>query len=139
MIRKCRAERQRCDVCELCQDFSLSPRRTRFHHSSFTREAHIMCSVNIENNDHVIRNTHLDGFHHLLTYICPLAWLWFGSVPQYFLLTNLIAVPLTGLIIPISIITVTLHSLGLCPQIITRATECLVSTLTDALEIISDM
>lgn len=69
----------------------------------------------------------------------PLAWLWFGSVPQYFLLTNLIAVPLTGLIIPISIITVTLHALGLCPQIITRATECLVSTLTDALEIISDM
>lgn len=69
----------------------------------------------------------------------PLAWLWFGSLPKYCILTNLIAVPLAGLIIPCSIITIILHSFGVCPEIITRATECLVSTLTDALEIISLM
>lgn len=69
----------------------------------------------------------------------PLAWLWFGAVPKYFLMTNLIAVPLAGLIIPTSLLTLTLHSFGICPDIITRATECLVSTLTDALEIISSM
>ena len=69
----------------------------------------------------------------------PLAWLWFGSLPEYFLLTNLIAVPLAGLIIPLSILILILHSFGICPDIITRATECLVTTLTDALEIISNM
>ena len=46
-----------------------------------TREAHIMCSVNIENNDHVIPNTHLDGFHHLLTYIC----IYFKQIPPLFI------------------------------------------------------
>lgn len=69
----------------------------------------------------------------------PFAWIWFKTLPKYFLLTNLIAVPLAGLIIPSSLITLILHSLGICPKIITRATECLVTTLTDALVIISEM
>ena len=69
----------------------------------------------------------------------PFAWFWFKTLPKYFLLTNLIAVPLAGLIIPSSVITLILHSLGICPKIITRATECLITTLTDALEIISFM
>lgn len=69
----------------------------------------------------------------------PFAWIWFKTLPKYFLLTNLIAVPLAGLIIPSSLITLILHSLRICPKIITRATECLVTTLTDALVIISEM
>lgn len=69
----------------------------------------------------------------------PLAWIHFHSFPQYFILTNLIALPLTGLIIPVAILTLILNTLGICPQIITKATECLVETLTAALEIISSL
>lgn len=69
----------------------------------------------------------------------PLAWLYFHTFPKYFLLTNLIAIPLTGLIIPFAIINMILNQLGACPHIMTRATECLVDTLTAALEIISSI
>ena len=34
----------------------------------------------------------------------PLAYIHFGTFPQYFLITNLIALPLTGLVIPISLL-----------------------------------
>ena len=36
----------------------------------------------------------------------PLVWVHFHSFPQHFLLTNLLALPLTGLIIPVGICTV---------------------------------
>lgn len=69
----------------------------------------------------------------------PLAWVYFRSFPVYFLLTNMIAVPLTALIIPFSLVTIILTAAGICPEIMTRATECLVQTLTAALDIISSM
>ena len=69
----------------------------------------------------------------------PLAWMYFRSMPAYFILTNLIAVPLTGMIIPLAIICIALAGIGICPEIMTRATEGLVQTLTAALEIISSM
>lgn len=69
----------------------------------------------------------------------PLVWLYFKSLPQYFILTNLIAVPLTGMIIPCAILNMILSALGICPDIMTRATEGLVQTLTVALDIISSM
>lgn len=69
----------------------------------------------------------------------PLAWIYFQSIPHYFILTNLIALPLSGLIIPFAIVTLILDLIGICPYIMTRATECLVETLTAALEIISSI
>ncbi len=69
----------------------------------------------------------------------PLAWLYFGSFPQHFLLTNLIALPLTGLIIPLGIAALVLSALGICPDILLQATDQLVSALTTALEIIAGM
>lgn len=69
----------------------------------------------------------------------PLAWLYFRSLPEYFILTNMIALPLTGIIIPSAIITVILFRIGVCPEIMTRATESLVKMLTAALETISAM
>lgn len=69
----------------------------------------------------------------------PLAWLYFDSVPKHFLLTNLIAIPLTGLIIPASLTTLVLETLGICPQFLIRFTEGAVGMLTYSLEIIATM
>jgi competence protein ComEC len=69
----------------------------------------------------------------------PLAYLYFGTFPQYFLLTNLIALPLTGLIIPAALAATLLTGLGICPEILTRATEMLITALTEALDIIASM
>lgn len=69
----------------------------------------------------------------------PLAWLYFHSFPVHFLLTNLIAIPLTGLIIPVSLMTLCLDICGICPKVLPAVTEELVSCLSGALEIISGM
>lgn len=69
----------------------------------------------------------------------PIAWLWFRTFPQHFLLTNLIAIPLSGIIIPVSLFTLILHTLGICPDIMIKATETLVNSLSVALNIISTM
>lgn len=69
----------------------------------------------------------------------PLAWIYFRSMPIYFILTNLIAVPLTGIIISSAVICIVLAGIGTCPETMTRATEGLVQTLTAALEVISSM
>ena len=69
----------------------------------------------------------------------PLAYLYFRSFPIHFLLTNLIALPLTGLLIPASILTLCLHMCGICPSILLRATEGLVTALSEALKVVSLM
>ncbi len=69
----------------------------------------------------------------------PLAYLYFDSFPRHFLLTNLIALPLTSLIIPLGLLTIILSALGLCPAIMLKATDTLVQALSAALEIIAGM
>ena len=69
----------------------------------------------------------------------PLAYIYFGTFPTHFLLTNLIALPLSGLIIPAALLTLLLHSCGICPEILLRATEALVTALSEALSIISSI
>lgn len=69
----------------------------------------------------------------------PLAYLYFGTFPQYFLLTNLIAVPLAGLIIPAALLVAALTAAGGCPAFLISATEWLVTALTDSLSIIASM
>lgn len=69
----------------------------------------------------------------------PLAWFYFGTFPVHFLLTNLIAIPLTGLIIPAALLTLVLSVCDICPEMISRACEMLVTALSQALGIISLM
>lgn len=69
----------------------------------------------------------------------PLAYLYFRSLPLNFLLTNLIALPLTGALIPAALITLALHCTGLCPSAAIRLTEWLAQTLMYSLEIIATM
>ena len=69
----------------------------------------------------------------------PLAYLYFGTFPAHFLLTNLIALPLAGLLIPFALLTVSLSALDSCPDMLLRVTETLVVALTDSLSIIAGM
>ena len=69
----------------------------------------------------------------------PLAYLYFGTFPQHFLLTNLISLPLTGFIIPCALASLVLSGLGWCPTFMISVTEWLVSLLTWSLEVIASM
>ena len=69
----------------------------------------------------------------------PLAYLYFGTFPQHFLLTNLISLPLTGFIIPCALACLGLSGLGWCPTFVVSVTEWLVSLLTWSLEVIASM
>lgn len=69
----------------------------------------------------------------------PLAWFYFGTFPKYFLLTNLISLPLTALIIPIALLTTMLSAIGICPSILIQATELLVNALSSSLTIIAGL
>ena len=69
----------------------------------------------------------------------PVAYIYFRSLPANFLLTNLIALPLTGALIPAALITTALHSSGICPDAAIRITEWLAQSLVRSLEIIAGM
>ena len=69
----------------------------------------------------------------------PLVWVYFGTFPINFILTNLISIPLIGLIIPSALITIGMATCGIYPEIFSRATEMLVTALSDALDIIASM
>ena len=69
----------------------------------------------------------------------PLACIYFKSLPANFLLTNLIALPLTTALIPAALVTTVLHSTGICPDAAIRVTEWLVQSLLRSLEIIAGM
>ena len=69
----------------------------------------------------------------------PLAYMYFGTFARHFLLTNLLAMPLTCIIIPISMLTAGLDAAGICPDILLKATEILVCTMIDCLKTIATM
>lgn len=69
----------------------------------------------------------------------PLAYIYFGSAPKHFLLTNLLALPLAGILIPSAALTAFLSAIGCCPSIMTQAVEAIAGLLTWALEIIATM
>ncbi len=65
----------------------------------------------------------------------PLVWLRFGSFPHYFLLTNLLAMPVCELLLPLAILTLALGS----PALLVRATDRLAGLLLAILDIISGL
>lgn len=68
-----------------------------------------------------------------------LAWLYFGNFPEYFIITNLIAMPLSAILIPLSVITLLFESLGWRIPIIIEAAEFTAKIMTGALETISNL
>ena len=69
----------------------------------------------------------------------PLAYIYFGTFPTQFILTNMIALPLTGIIIPMALITLAACSLGWEIQVLINGTEWLVTLLCGSLDLLSTM
>ena len=69
----------------------------------------------------------------------PLAWLRFHSFPRHFLITNLLAIPLTTCLMTAAAATVLLSVWGICPDCLVRLTDALCRLLTQTLEIIAGL
>ena len=69
----------------------------------------------------------------------PLAYIYFGTFPTQFILTNMIALPLTGIIIPMALITLVTCSMGWNIDFLINGTEWLVTSLCGSLDLLSTM
>ena len=65
----------------------------------------------------------------------PLVWLRFGSLPRYFLLTNLFAMPVCEALLPVAMLTLLLGS----PTLLVRLTDRLATLLLRIIEIIAGL
>lgn len=72
-------------------------------------------------------------------FTAPLVWIRFHSFPTYFLMTNLLAMPITSVVMILSVLTVTLSAMGCCPDLLVAADERTVSALRWVLTVISEM
>jgi competence protein ComEC len=72
-------------------------------------------------------------------FTAPLAWLRFHTFPRFFLLTNLLAMPVTTVLMAVAVGTVALSALGCCPAVLYTATDGLCRLLLWILEIIASM
>ena len=69
----------------------------------------------------------------------PLAYIYFGTFPTQFILTNMIALPLTGIIIPMALATLITCSMGWDIGILIDGTEWMVTLLCGSLDLLSTM
>jgi len=72
-------------------------------------------------------------------FTAPLVAWRFHQFPRYFLLTNLLALPLTTLLMVSTLLTLGLFAAGCCPDILIKATDTLVHSLVWVLTVISGM
>lgn len=69
----------------------------------------------------------------------PLAWWKFGTFPKYFLLTNLLSLPLTSAVMLLSVSTSVLFAIGICPDFLITLTDSSASLLLFIMKVISSM
>lgn len=69
----------------------------------------------------------------------PLAWWKFGTFPKYFLLTNLLSLPLTSAVMLLSVSTSVLFAIGICPDFLISLTDSSASLLLFIMKVISCM
>ena len=72
-------------------------------------------------------------------FTAPVVWVHFRTFPKYFLITNLIAMPLTELLISGSVAALLLDAAGLCPQWLITACEKMVQLLEFCLETVASI
>lgn len=72
-------------------------------------------------------------------FTAPLVWLRFHTFPRYFLLTNLMALPLTTLLMVLALVTICAAAAGWTPEALISLTDGVCSLLTKILEIISSL
>lgn len=69
----------------------------------------------------------------------PLAWWKFGTFPKYFLLTNLLSLPLTSAVMLLSVSSSVLFAIGICPDFLISLTDSCASLLLFIMKVISSM
>lgn len=69
----------------------------------------------------------------------PIAWHYFYTFPKYFILTNLIALPLTSAIMTLSVATIALSFFGICPEPLVILNDHAMQALVFCLKVISGM
>ena len=72
-------------------------------------------------------------------FTAPLAWIRFHSFPRYFILTNLLALPLTSAFMAASVAAIALQGLGGCPPLLVSVCDALAQTLLFVLHVISSL
>ena len=72
-------------------------------------------------------------------FTAPLAWFYFRTFPKYFLLTNLLAMPLTTVLMLLSVAVLALTSLGGCPAFLVALNDRAAALLLQVLGIIASM
>ena len=72
-------------------------------------------------------------------FTAPVVWLHFRTFPTYFLITNLIAMPLTELIITTAVTVLLLNAAGICPQFLVTAAGEMVKVLEFCLNAIASI
>ena len=72
-------------------------------------------------------------------FTAPVVWFYFHTFPQYFLITNLIALPLTEVLIVSAVLTLCLSAFGVDVHILTSIVDFLSDALISALHIISEL
>lgn len=72
-------------------------------------------------------------------FTAPAAWHYFGTFPKYFLLTNLISLPLTTAVMALSAGTIVLSGIGICPEFIVVLNEKAIDLLLFVLKVISEI
>ena len=72
-------------------------------------------------------------------FTAPAAWLYFRTFPKYFLLTNLLAMPLTTVLMILSVACIILTALGCCPSFLILLNDRAATLLLQTLDIIASM
>ena len=72
-------------------------------------------------------------------FTAPVVWWHFGTFPEYFILTNLIALPLTEFLVAVSVVAIALHSAGICPEILKDINDRAAQILIRCLHVISTL
>lgn len=72
-------------------------------------------------------------------FTAPAAWFHFRSFPRWFLLTNMIAMPLASLLMVTAVTSIALSAAGFCPAFMVRAVNMLAHALIWSLSTVSGM
>lgn len=72
-------------------------------------------------------------------FTAPLCYWLFGTFPVHFMLTNLIAIPLTTLFMAVGICTLVLWAAGICPAFLCEGCDAASSALVFSLEVVSSL
>ena len=72
-------------------------------------------------------------------FTAPLAWIRFHSFPKYFILTNLLALPLTSTLMAASVAAIAFQALGGCPAPLANTVDLLAQSLLFVLDVISSL